>query len=241
MPSRRLVPAAVGERRECFPVGIGGVARDDRLEGVRNLPVPRLPRAAPDDRAAGVAVGEDPRAERARRDQHQLPDAPGVPDRVQLGEVRARAVREHVDPVESEMDAQGLHVVGEALAAVRGGVLRRLRAAGAPQVEPDQPHPAGQAAEIAKVRRRLHRAAGEADHRVPVPDHVVAELRPVERAEAWHPRILSATRSPGQSPADPLWRRAVADPHRTMPVTASGRGGPGVTILASRAIRGAPA
>ena len=112
-----------------------------------------------------------------------------MPGRVEQAEARTAGVGEQVDPVQAQGDAQRLDVTDEPVAAVARGVLGGRGATGASQVQQDQPVPCRQPAEVAEVRRRLHRATGQADQRRSGSPGPVDQPGPVRGAE----RVLAGS------------------------------------------------
>lgn len=95
-------------------------------------------------------------------------------------------MRQYVDPIEAQVFAQRLHVVDEAVATVRRGVLGHTGVAGAAEVQQNQLPPGGEPSEVAEVRTRPHRPAGQTDQRLPLPHQVMGERGRVVRGEDRH-------------------------------------------------------
>jgi hypothetical protein len=110
MGLRRRVPPAVGEGCDRLPVGIRALPRLDRLECFRRRSEPPLGLAPPHYRAARRTGSGDSHSPGARRDQDQLADAFRVPGGIQLSEVRPRAMRKQIDPVQAQVPAQRLDI-----------------------------------------------------------------------------------------------------------------------------------
>ena len=173
-PSPPSPPPIPGRR---YPLVRGGRVRE-----------PRLGTATLDDLAPHRGVRFQADGAAARRDQQQPAHPVRMAQRVLQGDVGPGRVSEHVGAGQAEVILQGEDVVGQPVAAVAGRIGRDGRAAGAAQVEQDQPTVRGQAAEIAQARGRPHRPAGQADQRgaVAVSVDVVGQFGSVEGAEGRH-------------------------------------------------------
>lgn len=182
----RLVPAAVGERPDGGPQLGEGPAGEQRLLGGPGLGVPGFA-AAQCGGLAQVLVGHlDAGGPGGGGDEGEAAQPLRVPGGVQQGQIRTRRVGQQVDPVQAEVLAQRLHVGHEPVAAVGRGVLGCGGLPRPAQVQQDQLPYGGEPAEVAEVRARPHRPAGQADQGLTLPHQVVGERGGVVRGEGRH-------------------------------------------------------
>src|SRR6202035_4442689 len=130
-----------------------------------------------------------------------------LPTRPGCREVRARAVREQVQPVKTKVLAQGLDIIDKPVTAVGGGILRHPGLAGAPVVHHDQLATRRQAAEFTEVNGVLHRPPGRQITGMPSPN-------------TWPPRARHAespSRSPAGCPRSGAKRPRLGQPRRPGP------------------------
>lgn len=212
-----VVPAAVEERHhgvvEGAPPGPG------RLERRVRLGEPRLVLAQPGGGEAVLDGHRQTHRPGGGGDQRQAGDPLGVPGRVQRGQVAAGRVGEQVHTVQTQVDAECLHVVDLPVAPVRRRIGGDRGVARAAQVEQDQPPVGGEATQIAQVGGGTHRSAGQDDERVALAAQVVGEFGSVGCGEGRHgvdlqgravgaateftasPRVLTPARSGPAAPA----------------------------------------
>jgi hypothetical protein len=132
------VPAAVSEGGDRLPVGVGGLAGTDPLEGGGRDREPGLAAAQLGDLLA-VEVG-DLQADRPRAgvDQGEAADPVGMAGDIQEGEGRAGRMGQQVDPVQAEPGAEGFDVADLPVAPEGRRVRRDRRRPGPAQVQQDQ-------------------------------------------------------------------------------------------------------
>lgn len=95
---------------------------------------------------------------------------------------------QQIDALQTQVYAQRLDVVDEAIAAVRRGIVGHRRVARPSQIEQHQLSVGGESAQVTEVDGGPHRPTGHTDQWLALALEVVGELGPVIRVKEGHAR-----------------------------------------------------